>query len=194
MLSVFSNAMELCVQTFLWLRDFGGIASDMGRPSPSKNGMIELTSDALTLILQGSPVVSIMLHYCVRRFEAPEAFHAKKDISLDARRHNWEVVRHIAQEALGLEITQESIEKLVGSSDVGEALILIKKIYEELRLHRAKEREEKQLRKEQTYCIPGKAPVHEIKKILETKSAASQKKISITKRTLSPPKHPHAFR
>lgn len=202
--------MELSLQTFLWLRDKGGLSSQCGTPS-SLNGMIVITAEGLQEITSGLPVVKVLHKYCCHRFEAPDslrpliptigssttttagdAHHQKQHISVEAaRHHNWNVVRAIVSQALGHDLPADQIVCIQKHADTLEALLVVKCIYDLVRRHR--DQEQKQVKEQKRVLLVDPVP-SQVKKLLQEKSVAASKEVgpAVHSSGTSPTRQPHA--
>lgn len=188
--------MELSLQTFLWLRDKGGLSSQAAVPSQYNNGMMSVSHDGMQDIASGLPLVRVLHHYCCHRFDAPQELlpvvptstvpqssskvvHAPQQqpyISLvAARTHNWQVVQKIVQSALDYEIPADQLDAVQRLGDALEALLIVKAIFDLVRTHRSKEKQAR----EQHKSLHNDAGAVEVKKLLESKSVAPSKQIKI---------------
>jgi hypothetical protein len=189
-----SSTMELSLQTFLWLRDKGGLSSQAGVPSQYNNGMMSVSPDGMQDIASGLPLVRVLHHYCCHRFDAPQELlpvfptniaassNAAKGtpqhpfVSLvAARTHNWRVVQTIVKSALDYEIPGDQLDAVQRLGDALEALLIVKVIYDLVRAHRGKEKQSRELHR----TLQEDAGAAEVKRLLESKSVAPSKQIKI---------------
>lgn len=176
--------MELSVQTFLWLRDKGGLASSSGTPA-SAPGTVIISAEGLQEISSGLPVVRVLHRYCCHRFETPESLlpmvfsttplaTAKSSSNMEVvRTHNWSVVSKIVLQALQFEVPEAQLDAIRKQGDALEALLVVKLIFELMRNHREKERETR----EQHKSLFLNESSNELRRLLESKSVGASKRM-----------------
>lgn len=196
--------MELSLQTFLWLRDKGGLSSQAATPSQFNPGMMSVSPDGMQDVASGLPLVRVLHHYCCHRFDAPQdllpvvptppapertssSTHKSQPpqpyISLvAARTHNWQVVQKIVQSALDFTIPQDQLDAVQRLGDALEALLIVKSIFDLVKAHRGKEKQSREQHKNMRED-PNAA---EVKRLLENKSVLPSKQIKIAA-ALPPP-------
>ena len=117
--------MEISITNFLLLRDGGGIHSRNCQPSPTK-GMMLITSDGLSDVLQGAGVLRMLHHYCCRRFEVPKELLPQDGQTPEARKHNWMTIADILRHHLSFQVGEEQLNAIVVDGDIAEALIIMR--------------------------------------------------------------------
>ncbi len=162
--------MEISITNFLLLRDGGGIQSRHCLPSPTK-GMMTITSDGLSDVLQGAGVLRMLHHYCCRRFEVPKDLLPVDEQTVEARKHNWSTIADILRHHLSLQVMESQVSAIAADGDIAEALIIMRSALDALRGHRQREKEVKRAHRQ----LDENPTLRSVKELLTTKSADTTK-------------------